>query len=51
MGFYLIFLIRGERAFLQGVLEKMGAHTWCFCGEFVVECVVKLVRSWSLFVG
>jgi hypothetical protein len=26
---------------LQGVLAKTGVKTWCFCGEFVVECVVK----------
>jgi hypothetical protein len=26
---------------LKGVLEKPGGRTWCFCGLFVVECVVK----------
>jgi hypothetical protein len=28
---------------LQGFLGKTGGRTWCFDGEFVVECVVKLV--------
>jgi hypothetical protein len=28
---------------LQGILEKTGGRTWCFDGEFVVKCVVKLV--------
>jgi hypothetical protein len=33
---------------LQGILEKTGGRTWCFDGEFVVECVVKLVSCRSL---
>jgi hypothetical protein len=28
---------------LQGILGKTGGRTWCFDGEFVVKCVVKLV--------
>jgi hypothetical protein len=27
----------------QGFLEKYGAKTWCFGGQFVVRCVVKVV--------
>jgi hypothetical protein len=27
-----------------GVFGKIGASLWCFCGEFVVECMVKLVN-------
>jgi hypothetical protein len=34
---------------LQGVLAKTGVKTWCFCGEFVVECVVNVVLLWSVF--
>jgi hypothetical protein len=33
-----IFLWRGERAFLQGVLRKNSVFVWCFCGEVVVGC-------------
>jgi len=29
--------------FLQGFLRKTDATTWCFDGEFVVECVVNMV--------
>jgi len=29
--------------FFQGFLRKKGATTWCFDGEFVVECVVNMV--------
>jgi hypothetical protein len=29
---------------LQGFLGKIGVKTSCFDGEFVVECVVKLVN-------
>jgi hypothetical protein len=28
-----------------GILEKTGGKTWCFCGEFVVECVVNVDRK------
>jgi hypothetical protein len=28
---------------LLGVLAKTGGKTWCFGGEFVVVCVVKMV--------
>jgi hypothetical protein len=27
--------------FLQGVLQKVGGSTWCFCGEVVVDCVAN----------
>jgi hypothetical protein len=38
-----IFFGRGGLVFLLGVLAKMGGKTWCFGGEFVVVCVVKMV--------
>jgi hypothetical protein len=28
---------------LQGFLKKMGGFVWCFDGQFVVRCVVKMV--------
>jgi hypothetical protein len=33
----------GGCPFLLGVLAKAGDKTWCFCGEFVVDCVVNVV--------
>jgi hypothetical protein len=36
-------ILAEDYAFLQGFLRKLGCRTWCFDGEFVVECVVKLV--------
>jgi hypothetical protein len=36
-------------AFLEGVVQYAGCCVWFFCGENVVECVVKLVRCRSLF--
>jgi hypothetical protein len=39
----LPFFFCGGGAFLLGVLEKCGGLLWCFCGEFVVECVVNVV--------
>jgi hypothetical protein len=32
-----------------GVFEKTGAQTWCFCGQVVVDCVVKLVMRMDTF--
>jgi hypothetical protein len=32
-----------ECAFLQGFLRKVVRKTWCFGGEFVVDCVVNVV--------
>jgi len=29
----------------------LGVLTWCFCGEFVVDCVVNVVSFRSLFRG
>jgi hypothetical protein len=43
---------------LLGVLARCGCGTWCFCGEFVVECVVergeltvtfRVTRMWQVF--
>jgi hypothetical protein len=34
----------------MGFLGKTGVLTWCFCGECVAVCVVKVVRRLSLFV-
>jgi hypothetical protein len=28
----------------EGGFRKCGAQRWCFCGEFVVNCVVNVVR-------
>jgi hypothetical protein len=36
---------------LQGILRKEVCTVWCFCGEVVVDCVVKLVSLWSYFYG
>jgi hypothetical protein len=36
-------LVCGGGAFLLGFLRKGACRTWCFCGEVVVKCVVKLV--------
>jgi hypothetical protein len=36
--------------FLQGVFAKMAFLLWCFCGEFVVECVVNVVEKHRVFV-
>jgi hypothetical protein len=32
-----------------GVLQKNSVLVWCFCGENVVDCVVNVVHSRSLF--
>jgi hypothetical protein len=37
----LHFFWRGGQAFLQGVFKKTWRSAWCFCGEFVVKCMVK----------
>jgi hypothetical protein len=29
----------------MGVPEKRGVFAWCFCGEFVVDCVINVVRK------
>ena len=29
----------------MGILEKPGGRTWCFDGQFVVECVVNVDRK------
>jgi hypothetical protein len=34
-------VVCGGLVFLQGVLQKVGGSMWCFCGEVVVDCVVK----------
>jgi hypothetical protein len=34
----------GFGAFLRGVLGKVVVLVWCFCGEFVVDCVVFVDR-------
>jgi len=38
------FLFCGGTAFLQAVLRRCVCLMWCFRGEFVVECVVIVVR-------
>jgi hypothetical protein len=39
----LDFFVEEFSWFLQGFLRKMGGTAWCFDGEVVVKCVVKLV--------
>jgi hypothetical protein len=43
-----LFFFCGGMVFLLGVLGKCGVLLWCFCGEFVVECVVNVVSFRSL---
>ena len=38
-----------EWRFLQGYLRKTVSKTWCFGGEFVVDCVVSVVVCRPLF--
>jgi hypothetical protein len=35
--------------FLQGFFAKWTFLLWCFCGEFVVECVVNVVEKQRVF--
>jgi hypothetical protein len=35
--------------FLQGIFAKKAILLWCFCGEFVVECVVNVVQKHGVF--
>ena len=46
----LISLLRGCGVLL-GIFGNLGVLTWCFCGEFVVDCVVNVVSLRSLFRG
>jgi hypothetical protein len=32
----------------EGVLRKMVGWVWCFCGEFVVECVANVDKKQTL---
>jgi hypothetical protein len=44
--------IRGFVVFagvFEGVLEKVGAWVWCFCGQVVVECVANVENRWRDF--
>jgi hypothetical protein len=34
-----------------GIFAKKAFLLWCFCGEFVVECVVNVVQKRGVFVG
>jgi len=43
------FLFCGGQAFLLGVLAEMRVLLWCFCGQFVVLCVVNVVLWRPLF--
>jgi hypothetical protein len=36
---------------LLGFFGKTGVQAWCFCGEFVVGCVVNVVLLPTLFRG
>jgi hypothetical protein len=40
-----------SRAFFDGGLEKKGVFAWCFCGEFVVDCVINVVRKMAVLRG
>jgi hypothetical protein len=35
--------------FLQGIFAKRVLLVWCFCGEFVVECVANVVEKLRCF--
>jgi hypothetical protein len=39
-----LFFFCGGVVILLGFLRKCVFLAWCFCGEFVVECVVNVVR-------
>jgi hypothetical protein len=43
VAFLQFFFAMAVYGVLQGFWGKMGGRTSCFDGEFVVECVVKLV--------
>ena len=45
----LIFFGVVKCGFLLGVFAKSAYLVWCFCGEVVVKCVVKLVSSRPFF--
>jgi hypothetical protein len=34
----------GLTGVFEGGFGKCGAQRWCFCGEFVVDCVVNVAR-------
>ena len=34
---------------LQGFFAKTWCNVWCFCGQFVVLCMVEMVFSSQLF--
>jgi hypothetical protein len=36
-------IFRGFAGVFEGGFGKSACSTWCFCGEFVVDCVVKVV--------
>jgi hypothetical protein len=40
---WMIFFGCGVLVFLLGFLRKTAVLVWCFCGEFVVECMVNVV--------
>jgi hypothetical protein len=42
---FVKFLLRDEREFFQGFLQKHGTWSWFFAGVIVVECVVNVVTK------
>jgi hypothetical protein len=38
-----LFLAVVEQRFCR-VFAKIGAQTWCFCGDFVVKCVANVAN-------
>jgi hypothetical protein len=40
--------VRSRKPGFQGFFEKDGAKAWCFDGQFVVRCVVKVV-FWMVY--
>jgi hypothetical protein len=40
---------RGSARVFEGGFGKCGVLWWCFCGEFVVDCVVNVVRWMVIF--
>jgi hypothetical protein len=39
------------RAFFDGGAGKKRVFAWCFCGEFVVDCVINVVRKMAVLWG
>jgi len=43
------FFLAWWKVVFAGVFEKIGCLLWCFCGQFVVVCMVNVVVWQPLF--